>query len=747
MAGSFNLFNHSFDSLGEAANYLMPLDTAFQSHSFGAGPTGSGDNDTPVPLPAPIDKDASFGGAKGGLNGQQLLGGSSSGGTLTFGMSPVNSFGNDLAGNQQRRRSNMMLLGGTDDAREQSPTQVLGMYPSYSGGYGNQPALQAPFRTRTGAVMDGRPLASASFGPVMAQTYTRSCEQGPRQAMPVVGVFSGQMAPSASQEGALAFYPFLNRNRAAFIKCSFLLPGLKAALLESPLSEHNQSVQSGESSRGNGTGSLGRQLSIPPVSSSIHYLIVWHSLRRTDSHLVISQGLDGAMMSCGARKYLEPTPQDTAIAMRRIISSVCAFGGSIIGDRSAPAQDSRGKDGSGPSSIFRVKGDGQHATVTPSSSSGTPPGNRGSRSKYDELLPTRYYENENRLSWEFEENPPIDDGGSGNRNDDEYRQGAGDDPSYSGPVLSPEELKALDEAEGDKKPGSPDQPKMRYRCKLCGLPKQNHTCPYQQSLQRSIGTMIYPAVNAFTSNEPGMLAPALTEMNNFILSGSESMSSPDTSPGRPSPVRHNAPRATSPKGKGASANVTPETQRSTTQTTSPGYLSTSPGSAGTPLRTPRSAKRKKARPGTATVSGGPIRVGSSPTNTSGGIRKRPHSQMTEDQSNDLLFVDAVDLKPEQFRIISPSCNTSRPGAYTYPSLPLPYAQRKRLSDNLFALSKEVPELTDECAVVLREAREKDMWDLAVAELMTQVVIVIHCHEADTRMEGLRQYLLTLGIAC
>lgn len=121
--------------------------------------------------------------------------------------------------------------------------------------------------------------------------------------------------------------------------------------------------------------------------------------------------------------------------------------------------------------------------------------------------------------------------------------------------------------------------------------------------------------------------------------------------------------------------------------------------------------------------------------------------MTEggDASNDLLFVEAVELRPEQFRMITPSKHRS--GAYQYPSLPLPYAQRKRLSDNLFALSKEVPQLTDEVAVVLREAREKDMWDLAVSELMTQVIIVIHCHEADTRMEGLRQYLLTLGIAC
>ena len=126
-------------------------------------------------------------------------------------------------------------------------------------------------------------------------------------------------------------------------------------------------------------------------------------------------------------------------------------------------------------------------------------------------------------------------------------------------------------------------------------------------------------------------------------------------------------------------------------------------------------------------------------------RKRTHSQLCGGDE-DLLFVDVVDLKPEQFRIITPTKKIPQ-DAYTYPPLPLPYAQRKRLSDNLFALSKEVPQLTDECAVVLREARERDMWDLAVAELMTQVVVIIHCNGDDSRFEGLRHYLLTLGIAC
>lgn len=115
---------------------------------------------------------------------------------------------------------------------------------------------------------------------------------------------------------------------------------------------------------------------------------------------------------------------------------------------------------------------------------------------------------------------------------------------------------------------------------------------------------------------------------------------------------------------------------------------------------------------------------------------------------DLLFVEEMELKSEQFRTITPSKAISENAdAYTYPALPLPYAQRKRLSDNLFSLSKEIPQLTDECASVLREARERDLWDLAVAELMTQVVVVVHCHDGDNTFEGLRRYLLTLGFTC
>ena len=63
---------------------------------------------------------------------------------------------------------------------------------------------------------------------------------------------------------------------------------------------------------------------------------------------------------------------------------------------------------------------------------------------------------------------------------------------------------------------------------------------------------------------------------------------------------------------------------------------------------------------------------------------------------------------------------------------------------MFALSKNIPALTDECASVLGEARRKDAWDLAVAQLMTQVVVITYCSAGDRRLDGLSKYLLTLG---
>lgn len=98
-------------------------------------------------------------------------------------------------------------------------------------------------------------------------------------------------------------------------------------------------------------------------------------------------------------------------------------------------------------------------------------------------------------------------------------------------------------------------------------------------------------------------------------------------------------------------------------------------------------------------------------------------------------------------MVTPSKNLSEEGPFKYPALPLTYGQRKKMSDSLFSLSKEVKGLTDECADVLREARETDSWDLAVSELMTQIIVVLHCPKGDNRLKGLQRYLMTLGISC
>ena len=73
--------------------------------------------------------------------------------------------------------------------------------------------------------------------------------------------------------------------------------------------------------------------------------------------------------------------------------------------------------------------------------------------------------------------------------------------------------------------------KAKYRCKLCGQFKQNHICPYKNSLERSIGTMSFAAINSFECAEPGNLAPSLAEMNNFfhlISDDEESLSSDES---------------------------------------------------------------------------------------------------------------------------------------------------------------------------------------------------------------------------
>lgn len=656
MAPSFTLFNQSFDSIGDTANFFNvsgPLDSTLQSTSFGGGNSASDEKAPELHLTS-----------SAGNFSQQLLVGS------TFEMSPSNSFGNGPPV-MRSRSGTMMVLGGQDN-RAASPSQVLDMYSrSYSAGG----AGLSPRPNKVGQLDDGHLRMSGTLtGPSLSTSYAND---GPVQ-------YRGNgFGHPDSVDGDPGFYIFLKRHKMAFKDCSFLLPGLKAALLQAPT--------------------------------------------------VKEEAAETPKRHTRSDPYGEPNPQDIITAQRRVTSAVCAFGGTFQGDRISHQAKSNSAQ-----SIFREK-PSDSATVTPNSSASTSPGTHRSRqrAKYDEMLPSRYYENDNRLSWEFEESPPIDDMGREEEEADEIKREEGKNESgkdHDGDNKKDGDAEYGLDDDGKKTPtGSKDgdQPKMRYRCKLCGQPKQNHTCPYQQSLARSIGTMIYPAVNAFTAAEPGCLAPALSEMNNFI-SGSDSVSSNEGSPSRPTPERMRHLNKSGPPG---TAQVTPESLRGNTRgITSP---TTTPQRPRTPGHRTRPAFDLQRR-----------FMNGTPTPGSPRGKKRGIGQLSgiEDQG-DLLFVEAIDLKPEQFRIVTASKIVSSADAFTYPALPLPYAQRKRLSDNLFSLSKEVPQLTDECAAVLREAREKDQWDLAVAELMTQVVVVVHCHDGDSRFEGLRRYLMSLGIAC
>lgn len=436
----------------------------------------------------------------------------------------------------------------------------------------------------------------------------------------------------------------------------------------------------------------------------------------------------------GSGMYSEPTPHEIAVARRRVESSVCAFGGNL--DRTRKAAGNSDNSASQTSSIFRGKEEEepdatQSVTVTPSSSTVSPkslPSQTPARLKYEEELPGRYYENESRLSWEFEETPPIEISGKDDADDQLSSSKKGSEDNDAVVKTDDDDMvcKLIGSSDGSELKqdgsGSP-QPKMRYRCKLCGQPKQNHVCPYQQSLARSIGITVYPAVNAFTASEPGLIAPPLSEMNNFTDLQKDMLSPNETSPGR-----DRMRSMSSVSGYGASSSsqvckVTPESLRSASRL------------HGSPSFTSSSGRTSNRRSSKGHRSGG------------SSSKKRKFSEAGSNSKGDLLFLEAMELKPEQFRIVPLSKKLKEPDAYTYATLPLPYAQRKRLSDNLFSLSNDVPKLTDECAKVLREAREKDMWDLAVAELMTQVIVISQCPDGDHRFEGLRRYLLTLGISC
>ena len=488
------------------------------------------------------------------------------------------------------------------------------------------------------------------------------------------------------------------------------------------------------------------------------------------------------------------------IAKRRISSSICAFGGSLPTRVVSPSHES----------LLSLDGRSNIHGARPSPVKEETPDERDERLNYEQNLSGRYFMKETCISWDVELHeiisPPIGDGRRGQkkaggggrsilsekRQIGVFKKGISPQTSsnYCAPVTPSSPGDDLDSSTGvvltpggdDPNPQSSQEKgtKIKYRCKLCGQPKQNHTCSYQSAMVRSIGTMVYPAVNAFVSNEPGRLAPALSEMNNFtsLLSqdtsaaGGTSQLGNMNSFGMAGPYRPPPPHR---RGLYAGNVITPDACHWSPNT--PGGLSTmsssdpnSPG--GSAVGTPGGITSNMT---SARHHGGhnqTLMSRSMNYSMSMSLSGPPPQSISHTPSmppapagaipSDVLFRDTMELKREQFRTVGAVSATASsdgtcsgdsnaiidsPHAFRYPHIPTPYSQRKELGDTLFAMSREVPSLSDSCAAILRDARENDEWDQAVAELTTQVLVVLKCEEQDYTLEGLRRHLLTLGIAC
>lgn len=393
----------------------------------------------------------------------------------------------------------------------------------------------------------------------------------------------------------------------------------------------------------------------------------------------------------------------------------------------------------------------QHAGLAPRSSP--------SHDLYISLFHQRYFVGGNCVSWEVEESPPImipsqemtigndaaatdktnrskhdsvrkqhSSKGKGNRQVDQEGNN-----SHSRLTVMAEDGNIVDMMIHNNE-------KMKYRCKLCGQPKQNHNCPYQQSLQRSIAVMVDPTVHAYTSAEPGVLTPTLSDMNNFV----SYVGDDDDDDGiRNGTVDADADVFDSETAARDDQVRPPTTSKVTPDNVKAGSLQNSPDTS-----TLSTAYSLCPPPGEARVS--KLR------DHDGGIRRYGSrgrgAKMGDSRTTRPLPTSTLSLRPEHYRAVSFELTYSKSkgaemnGDYTYQHVPLTFQGRKRLSDTLFFLSKDIPNVLSDVASLLRVAREQDDWDLAVAEILTQVVVGLFCTEGDYQLDGLRTYLLNIGIS-
>jgi hypothetical protein len=432
---------------------------------------------------------------------------------------------------------------------------------------------------------------------------------------------------------------------------------------------------------------------LSPAFEGCTFLLPW--LRASETKSKVNVSLYGSFRLNQGTLFRPvatgPSESDVATAKRRIQSTICAFGGRInkkemedeqplvekVVSVSPPIQNNS------MSSIFRSRSsDASNPSLSPATSSKLAGMKRKRknqsilrREKYEQKLRNQYFENGNRLSWDVQHSLQLTLNGAKTFDEEDNT----DDPS----------TKPFMKIGRDSESNRPAQ----YKCTFCGNLKKKHICTNRPTILRSIGINVYPAVNAYTADEPGSLTSALSEMNNFITSNSSGICG-----------------LTSEEVGREFTNLPAHIQVTSSKVMKP-YLRKSI------LSEPPQSHQK-------------------------GIGEEEGSH---NQSTDLIFQPSMEITHDQYLSVE-SSPTDRD--YTYPAVPLTFGQRKSMSDALLSISKAAPELTRACALILKDARKKNQWDQAVAELMAQVLCILECSSSkDYSLEGLKRYLLDFGISC
>lgn len=310
---------------------------------------------------------------------------------------------------------------------------------------------------------------------------------------------------------------------------------------------------------------------------------------------------------------------------------------------------------------------------------------------YEKGLMNQYYENSGRLSWDVEQEP-HDAHSSEGLEDRQHRSEPEEDTlEHDEPSNIFEDVFESNQVECEDDSTRDDDCKMKYRCKLCGKPKQNHVCSFQQALERSIGAMVYPVINAFECEEPGNLSSPLHDMNNFTDLIDEAKEASE--------------------------------------------------------RLSRTIEENRAK--YASFDQVTSRMIRDNNHDVLGIKRKYLKSSEMDAGcfrDEQLFMKKTRIRYEQYRVVNESQSLSENKKYRYPGIPLTFVQRAKMSELLFNLSLQIEGLTEVIAQVLTSSRNTKSWDLVIAELITQTIVILHCPPDDTQLEGLRNYLLTLGIS-